>query len=78
MMNVAAVADEGEIVCSFIFKNAWAMENLDKICGQHSLPVTRTEFDLWKGWRPKTNLDRGESQVTQQGSESLRRPVSPF
>lgn len=44
MMNVADAADEAEIVYSFIFKNAWAMENLDKICGQHSLPVTRTEF----------------------------------
>lgn len=63
MMNVAAVADEADNVCNFIFKNAWAMENLDKICGQHSLPVTRTEFDLWKGWRRKTNLDSGKSQV---------------
>ncbi len=77
-MNVAAVADEADTVRSFIFKNAWAMENLDKICGQHSLQVTRTEFDLWKGWRRKTNLDSGKSQVTQQGSESLRRPGPPF
>ena len=43
-MNVAAVADEGEIVCSFIFKNAWAMENLDKICGQQALLTLRRSY----------------------------------
>ncbi len=35
-MNAVAVADEADIVCSFIFKNRWAVDNLDKICGQHS------------------------------------------
>ncbi len=40
-MNVAAVADETDIVCSFIFKNRWAVNNLDKICGQHSSQVSR-------------------------------------
>ena len=40
-MNVAAVADETDIVCSFIFKNRWAVDNLDKICGQHSSQMSR-------------------------------------
>jgi hypothetical protein len=35
-MNTIAVADEADSVCSFIFKNRWAIDNLDKICGQHS------------------------------------------
>ena len=35
-MNVVAAADETDIVCSFISKNRWAVDNLDKICGQHS------------------------------------------
>jgi hypothetical protein len=35
-MNAIAVADEADSVCTFIFKNRWAIDNLDKICGQHS------------------------------------------
>ena len=40
-MNAVAVAVEREIVCSFIFKNRWARNSLDKICGQHSSQVSR-------------------------------------
>jgi hypothetical protein len=32
-MNAVALADETDIVCSFIFKKGWAVNNLDKICG---------------------------------------------
>ena len=35
-MKAVALADETDIVCSFIFKNVWRENNLDKICGQHS------------------------------------------
>ena len=34
-MNVVAATDETDIVCSFIFQNRWAIDNLDKICEQH-------------------------------------------
>jgi len=43
-MNTVAVADETDIVCSFIFKNRWAASNLDKICGQHSFQEDSIEF----------------------------------
>jgi len=56
-MNAVAVADEMDNVCSFIFKNRWAADNLDKICGQHSSQVTRTEFDLPRRCRVKFTSD---------------------
>jgi len=40
-MNVVAAADETDSVFSFISKNRWAVDNLDKICGQHSSQVSR-------------------------------------
>ncbi|TMI39168.1 hypothetical protein E6H21_10000 [Candidatus Bathyarchaeota archaeon] len=63
-MNAVALAVEREIVCSFIFKNRWARNSLDKICGQHSSQVTRTEGELRQGWRLKASLDVQKSQVT--------------
>lgn len=40
-MNAVALADETDIVCSFIFKNRWAVNNLDKICGHHSSQMSQ-------------------------------------
>ena len=42
-MNAVALADETDIVCSFIFKKGWAVNNLDKICGQHSSQMGEME-----------------------------------
>jgi len=56
-MNVAAVADETDIVCSSIFKNRWAVNNLVKICGQHSSQVSRI------GVRPR-HLERTNTTFT--------------
>jgi len=46
-MNEVAVADETDIVCSFIFKNEWAANNPHKICGKHS--VIDQSKGNWKG-----------------------------
>ena len=40
-MNAIALADETDTVCSFIFKKRWAVNNLDKICGQQALLTLR-------------------------------------
>jgi hypothetical protein len=77
-MNAVAVADEADNICSFIFKNSWAVNNLDKICGQHSSQMARPEFELGKVVEAKVNLDSERSQGTWQGSESLRRPGPLF
>jgi hypothetical protein len=60
------------------FKNSLAVNNLDKICGQHSSQVTRPEFELGKVVEAKANLDSEKSQVTQQGSEKLEKAKSPI
>ncbi len=63
-MNVAAVADEKDIVCSFIFKNRWAVNNLDKICGQYSSQVSRIGVRIAK--RVETEGKRQFGKVTSQ------------
>jgi hypothetical protein len=47
-MKAVALADETDIVCSFIFKNVWRENNLDKICGQHSSQMSRVHFEQQK------------------------------
>jgi hypothetical protein len=42
-MKAVALADETDIVCSFIFKRGGAVNNLDKICGQHSSQMSQME-----------------------------------
>ena len=63
-MNVAAVADEKDIGCSFIFKNRWAVNNLDKICGQYSSQVSRIGVRIAK--RVETEGKRQFGKVTSQ------------
>src|SRR2546429_804697 len=74
-MNAVAVAEEADIVCSFIFKNRWAARNLDKIGGQHSSELNAI------GVRPR-HLGRTNAtfiwykvKMSPKVSERFRRPT---
>jgi len=74
-MSAVAVAEEADIVCSFIFKNRWAARNLDKICGQHSSQLNAI------GVRPR-HLGRTNAtfiwykvKMSPKVSERFRRPT---
>jgi len=74
-MNVAAVADETDIVCSFIFKNRWAVDNLDKICGQHSSQVSRIGVRTRHLGRTNPTFTRYKVKMSPKVSERFRRPT---
>ena len=47
-INAVALADETDIVCSFIFKKSWDVNNLDKICGTAFVQMSQMELEEQK------------------------------
>jgi hypothetical protein len=60
-MKTVALADETEIVCSFIFKNVWRENNLDKICGPRSSQMSRVHFE-----QAKSVAGKGRPQISER------------
>ena len=74
-MNAVALADETDIVCSFIFKNRWAVDNLDKICGPHSSQLSAIGVRTRRSGKDKCSRHLVQGENEPKGSERFRRPT---
>ena len=75
-MNAVAVADEADIVCSFIFKNRWAVDNLDKICGQHSSQLNAIGVRPRRSGKDKCSLHLGQGENDPKGFRKIQKAHS--